>query len=121
MPNIQGSLTACLLAAAFCMVPAHAADGDQAKTDKPAEEAPVITSVFGIEPLKVYALPFEDKYPTGPFEILDDKRFLFIGKCGEVYFTRLGDKLELERPADELRKPAATGAENAGGPANPVY
>lgn len=121
MPNIQSSLTACLLAVAFCVVPAQAADGGAAKTDKPAEEAPVITSVFGIEPLKVYALPFEDKYPTGPFEILDDKRFLFIGKCGEVYFTRLGDKLELERPADELRKPAATGAENAGGPANPVY
>ena len=120
MPNISGSLMAWLLAAGLCITSAGAEEAGKAAdtADKPAEEAPTITSVFGIEPLKVYALPFEDKYPTGPFEILDDKHFLFVGKCGQVYFTRLGGKLELEHAAGELRKPAA---DDAGAFANPVY
>lgn len=63
-----------------------------------------ISSVFGTQPLKKYALPFEDAYPTGPFENLGNKQFLFISKCGDVYFTKLDGDLKLVQPAKSLTK-----------------
>lgn len=70
---------------------------------KPAE-APMIASVFGTQMLKLYTLPFEDSYPTGPFERLDNNQFLFIDKCGEVYFTKLDGELKLVKPGKSLTK-----------------
>lgn len=67
-------------------------------------EPPRISSVFGVHTLKEYILPFEDQYPTGPFERLDKRQFLFISKCGDVYFARLNDKLELIKPGKPLTK-----------------
>jgi glucose/arabinose dehydrogenase len=55
-----------------------------------------IGSVFGTENLRVYPLPIDDEFPSGPFEILGNKRFLFISKCGEAYFAALDDN-EIER------------------------
>jgi glucose/arabinose dehydrogenase len=102
-------------------------------TDQPAEEAGVtgdpvhvfremevaepeepirIVSNFGTQNLKLYKLPFEDGYPTGPFERLENNQFLFIGKCGEIYFTRLTDRFELVRGGKRLTK-YVTGAENS--------
>lgn len=76
----------------------------------PATPEPVrIVSVFGAQELKVYQLPFEDAYPTGPFERLDKDRYLFITKCGDVYFTQLEGELRLLNPAQPLTKPAAEG------------
>lgn len=53
-----------------------------------------IQSVFGTLNLKEYLLPFEDNYPTGPFEKLDKNQYLFISKCGDIHFTKL-DKEEV--------------------------
>ncbi|HSI29352.1 MAG: PQQ-dependent sugar dehydrogenase, partial [Methylophilus sp.] len=53
---------------------------EAAQADKDANKAPEpprISSVFGTQPLKVYKLPFEDQYPSGPFERLDKHLFLF--------------------------------------------
>lgn len=76
----------------------------------PAIPEPVrIVSVFGAQELKVYQLPFEDAYPTGPFERLDMNRYLFITKCGDVYFAQLEGELRLLNPAQPLTKPAAEG------------
>lgn len=70
-----------------------------------ADEQVKISSVFGTQNLKVYPLPFEDKYPTGPFERLRDNQYLFITKCGDVYFTRLEhDELKLTRPGAQLTR-----------------
>jgi glucose/arabinose dehydrogenase len=70
-----------------------------------AEEPVRIASIFGTQNLKVYKLPFEDHYPTGPFERLGDNQYLFISKCGDVYFTRLeGDELKLTRPGSQLTR-----------------
>jgi len=49
----------------------EAADAD--KEANKAPEPPRITSVFGTQTLKEYKLPFEDQYPSGPFERLDKK------------------------------------------------
>ncbi len=63
-----------------------------------------ISSTFGTQNLKLYKLPFEDNYPTGPFERLHDNQYLFITKCGEVYFTKLEEQLELIKPGKSLTK-----------------
>ncbi|HZV97397.1 MAG TPA: PQQ-dependent sugar dehydrogenase [Methylophilaceae bacterium] len=63
-----------------------------------------IASVFGIQNLKVYNLPFEDQYPSGPFERLENNQYLFISKCGEVYFTQLDGALKLLKPGKSLTK-----------------
>lgn len=80
---------------------------DAAQADKEANkepESPRISSVFGTQNLKVYKLPFEDQYPTGPFERLDKHVFLFISKCGEVYFVRQNETMELVKPGKPLAK-----------------
>lgn len=71
--------------------------------EKPAEP-PRILSIYGTQTLKVYALPFEDSYPSGPFERLDKHLFLFISKCGDVYFAQQEDKLNLVKPGKPLTK-----------------
>ncbi|MGQ3170773.1 PQQ-dependent sugar dehydrogenase [Methylophilus sp.] len=80
---------------------------DAAEADKEANkepEPPRISSVFGTQNLKVYKLPFEDSYPSGPFERLDKHLFLFISKCGDVYFVRQNETLELVKPGKQLAK-----------------
>ncbi|MFA6179120.1 MAG: PQQ-dependent sugar dehydrogenase [Candidatus Methylopumilus sp.] len=74
-----------------------------ASTEK-VDDAITITSVFGTQALKKYTLPFEDTYPSGPFENLGNNQFLFIDKCGEVYFTRLDGDLKLVQPGKSLTK-----------------
>lgn len=66
-----------------------------------------LTSIFGSEELEVRELPFSDQYPTGPFEILGKKQFLFITKCGDIYFTRINEsgELEIASHAGRLDKP----------------
>lgn len=76
------------------------------------EEPIRIVSNFGTQTLKLHKLPFEDSYPTGPFERLENNQFLFISKCGEVYFTRLADELELVKSGKSLTK-YIPGAENS--------
>lgn len=72
-----------------------------AETNEPVK----ISSIFGTQELKVYPLPFEDKYPTGPFERLGNNEYLFITKCGDVYFAKLeNDELRLSRPASQLTR-----------------
>lgn len=63
-----------------------------------------ITSTFGTHDLKLYKLPFEDKYPTGPFERLENNHFLFITKCGDVYFTKLENEFQIIKPMKHLTK-----------------
>jgi glucose/arabinose dehydrogenase len=75
----------------------------------PPTEPVKISSVFGTQPLKLIKLPFEDVYPTGPFEMLPDGRFLFISKCGDVYFAKLEGEFKLEAPAQPLTRPTAEG------------
>lgn len=76
----------------------------------PVPTEPVkISSVFGTQPLKMIKLPFEDVYPTGPFELLPDGRFLFISKCGDVYFAKLEGEFKVETAAQPLTRPAAEG------------
>lgn len=79
-----------------------AAEADKEANKEP--EPPRISSVFGTQPLKVYKLPFEDSYPSGPFERLDKHLFLFISKCGDVYFVRQNETLELVKPGKQLAK-----------------
>ena len=78
--------------------------GEEAEQGKKAPEAPRISSVFGTQALKVYQLPFEDGYPTGPFERLDKHLFLFISKCGDVYFVQQNETMDLVKPAQPLAK-----------------
>ena len=68
-----------------------------------------ISSIFGTQDVEVRDLPFSDQYPTGPFEILGNKRFLFITKCGDVYFTRINENsdFEITKQAEPLSKPNA--------------
>lgn len=80
----------------------EAAQADKEANKEP--EPPRISSVFGTQPLKVYKLPFEDQYPSGPFERLDKHLFLFISKCGDVYFVRQNDTMELVKPGKPLTK-----------------
>ncbi|HSH71933.1 MAG TPA: PQQ-dependent sugar dehydrogenase [Methylophilaceae bacterium] len=68
------------------------------------DDTATISSVFGTQTLKKYTLPFEDSYPTGPFERLENNQYLFIDKCGEVYFTRLDGDLKLVQPSKSLTK-----------------
>lgn len=71
----------------------------------PESSEPIkIISTFGTHSLKLYKLPFEDKYPTGPFERLENNQFLFITKCGDVYFTKLENELQLTKPMKSLTK-----------------
>jgi len=64
-----------------------------------AEAEPIkIASVYGTLTLKEYKLPFEDSYPSGSFEKLNKNQFLFISKCGDVYFSNL----DFTKPAGEL-------------------
>lgn len=85
-------------------VPRVLLSGDEAEQGKKAPESPKITSVFGTQALKVYQLPFEDGYPSGPFERLDKHLFLFISKCGDVYFVRQNENMELIKPGKPLAK-----------------
>ncbi|SNR87663.1 Glucose / Sorbosone dehydrogenase [Methylobacillus rhizosphaerae] len=76
-----------------------------------------LSSIFGNEDLQVRELPFSDQYPTGPFEMLGNKRFLFITKCGEVYFTQInasGD-IEITKHADTISKPETSPREESKG------
>lgn len=75
-------------------------------TNPPKVEAePIrIQSVFGTLNLKEYALPFEDTYPTGPFEKLDKTQYLFITKCGDIHFTKLDNELTLTKSGKKLSK-----------------
>lgn len=80
---------------------------EAAQADKEAQkepEPPRITSVFGTQTLKEYKLPFEDQYPTGPFERLDKHLFLFVSKCGDVFFVRQNETMELVKPGKPLAK-----------------
>jgi aldose sugar dehydrogenase len=90
------------------VVPRLLLSGSQAaQADKDANkepEPPRISSVFGTQNLKVYKLPFEDQYPSGPFERLDKHLFLFISKCGDVYFVRQNETMELVKPGKQLAK-----------------
>ncbi|OAM51495.1 glucose sorbosone dehydrogenase [Methylovorus sp. MM2] len=62
----------------------------------PDSKTAKILSVFGSLDLKVFDIPSDDDFPSGPFEILGNDRFLFITKCGGVYFTQLeNDHLRL--------------------------
>lgn len=93
-------------------------------SDRPAIDAPVkIVSVFGTHSLKVYPLPFADSFPSGPFEILGHNRFLFVSKCGDVYFTRLETELHLLKPAKRLLRPSGgdTHAADGSHPQDMVY
>lgn len=56
-----------------------------------------IQSVFGTLNLKEYPLPFEDSYPTGPFEKLDKNQYLFITKCGDIHFTKLDKEVVINK------------------------
>ncbi|BCM24385.1 hypothetical protein ZMTM_06440 [Methyloradius palustris] len=68
-----------------------------------------IASVYGTLALKEYKLPFEDAYPSGSFEKLNKNQFIFISKCGDVYFSNLDftkpdGELVLVKPAKALSK-----------------
>lgn len=88
-----------------------------------APEPPRISSVFGTQALKVYALPFEDQYPTGPFERLEKNNFLFISKCGVYYFAKLNEKLDLIKPGKPLAKfiPGSEGSADESSSKQVVY
>lgn len=75
-------------------------------TDAPqVEKEPVrIQSVFGTSNLKVFALPFEDGYPMGPFEKLDIAQYLFISKCGDIHFAKLDSEMVLTKTGKKLSK-----------------
>ena len=85
---------------------------------KKEPEPPRISSVFGTQTLKEYKLPFEDQYPSGPFERLDKKLFLFISKCGDVFFVRQNEAMELVKPGKALAKfiPTPSGPPNRSWP-----
>lgn len=69
------------------------------------EKEPVrIQSVFGNLLLKEHTLPFEDQYPTGPFEKIDKAQYLFISKCGDIHFTKLEKELTLVKTGKKLAK-----------------
>jgi len=76
-----------------------------------------LSSIFGTEDLEVRELPFSDQYPTGPFEMLGNKQFLFITKCGEVYFTKINESSEIEitKHANPLTKPGLDEREESKG------
>jgi aldose sugar dehydrogenase len=105
---ISGALLTKVQAASDDAVPRILLSGSDAReADKEANkepEPPKISSVFGTQTLKVYKLPFEDQYPSGPFERLDKHLFLFISKCGDVYFVRQNEQMELVKPGKQLAK-----------------
>ncbi len=82
-----------------------------AEVTKPNEPVRIVSN-FGTQNLRLHKLPFEDSYPTGPFERLENNQFLFISKCGEVFFTRLTERLELIKTGKSLTK-YIPGAENS--------
>jgi glucose/arabinose dehydrogenase len=52
-----------------------------------------LQSVFAALDARVYAIPLDDALsPSGPFEVLSDSEFLFIGKCGDVVFASIEDR-----------------------------
>lgn len=71
------------------------------KVDK---EPARIQSVFGTSNLKVFKLPFEDNYPTGPFEKLGTSQYLFISKCGDIHFVNLDTEIALTKSGKKLSK-----------------
>ncbi|WP_020167173.1 MULTISPECIES: PQQ-dependent sugar dehydrogenase [Methylotenera] len=75
-------------------------------TDAPKiEKEPVrIQSVFGTSNLKEFSLPFEDGYPMGPFEKLDEAQYLFISKCGDIHFAKLDSEIVLTKTGKKLSK-----------------
>jgi len=87
------------------------------------DDTAMISSVFGTQTLKKYALPFEDGYPTGPFERLENNQYLFIDKCGEVYFTKLDGDLKLVQAPKSLTKyiPGSEDSNNESDPKQVVY
>jgi len=96
------------IAASDDVTPKLLLSGSQAaeaeKEAKKEPEPPRISSVFGTQTLKEFKLPFEDQYPSGPFERLDKKQYLFISKCGEVFFVRQNETMELVKPGKPLAK-----------------
>ena len=82
--------------------PAHLDSAAGVATSEP--EPLKLASVYGTQTLREYKLPFEDQYPSGPFEMLGKDHFMFITKCGEVYFTRLEGELKLIKPGKSLTK-----------------
>lgn len=96
------------IAASDDVTPKLLLSGSQAaeaeKDAKKEPEPPRISSVFGTQTLKEFKLPFEDQYPSGPFERLDKKQYLFISKCGEVFFVRQNETMELVKPGKPLAK-----------------
>lgn len=82
----------------FAAEPVNAAKLSEA--EKPLQ----IISNFGIQNLNLHKLPFADEYPTGPFERLDENRFLFISKCGDIYFSELKEQLTVIKPSINLAK-----------------
>jgi glucose/arabinose dehydrogenase len=59
------------------------------------DEAPLdvrLESLVAALDARVYRIPIEDDpWPSGPFEVLSDSRFLFIGRCGELVYADIGD------------------------------
>lgn len=96
-------LLLCFYLIVLISFPASAETVDAAAPSE-INSTPTIISNFGIKKLKLYKLPFNDDYPTGPFEKLDEKRFLFISKCGNVYFSEIKDELTLIKPSTHLAK-----------------
>lgn len=101
-------LAGMVMAAGDDVTPKLLLSGSQAaeaeKEAKKEPEPPRISSVFGTQTLKEYKLPFEDQYPSGPFERLDKKQYLFISKCGDVFFVRQNETMELVKPGKPLAK-----------------
>ena len=88
------------------------------------EKEPVrIQSVFGTSNLKVFSLPFEDNYPTGPFEKLDTTQYLFISKCGDIHFAKLDTEMVLTKTGKKLSKfiPGSEESTLESNPKNVVY
>lgn len=75
-----------------------------ADTPKIETEPVRIQSVFGTSNLKAHSLPFEDGYPMGPFEKLDEAQYLFISKCGDIHFTKLDSEMVLTKTGKKLSK-----------------
>lgn len=73
-----------------------------------------LESVFAAQGARVYRIPIDDGLsPSGPFELLSESAFLFIGKCGEVVFADIDD-----RDAGALAKKASSHLDAHRGPAN---
>lgn len=66
--------------------------GSEAAAGSSAAPAVRIESVSAALEARVYRIPIEaDPWPSGPFEVLSDTQFLFIGRCGELLFADIAD------------------------------